>query len=392
MTSPKDRIIDLLQRARNQGMVLDVSNIKQDATGLRLTYAPRTERSSKKQIGDLPLVSNNYYTYQYAINLLGPQYSHYSQQYLKQYPPRDTPLIQRSYNNVVPQPTAPTFLTPNNTVVSIPQPNGLVTQRIIQVPKPAKTIYPLMQVIQPQYNYNPTGTSASQRGLGPLIEQFPMSPNVKLIPTSKIDTTIRSPTKIKQAIIDIPGATKSQCIINIPVKTTDIATLPSVPLPVVQRSPQSTQSTQVATRLSLSPQRIPSPIGVQANTQSPQRIPSPIGIQANTQSPQRIQSQQQVTLPIRVPSSQSQITSQQQITSPSSRTQLPQQQVTTTSPIGIQGQERIRSSFRRQGADLIEAGHTPLGTYVFSPATLEAVSPLTTNPNQVQQMRTTQRL
>lgn len=89
----RETLHERLQRARREGRVLDVSNIKEDGTGSLIMDYPGP-RSSKVSIPELPtLVSSNYESYKLATELLGETYIKHAYRYYNTYvspksPPR----------------------------------------------------------------------------------------------------------------------------------------------------------------------------------------------------------------------------------------------------------------------------------------------------------------
>ena len=98
--TPRKKLILALNTAISEGKVLDVSLINTDATGIRIVSAPLTNKSLKKKIGDLQIISNNYESYKYAVDLLGSGYSRYSDDYLKYYGTGEPNLRVSQVNSV----------------------------------------------------------------------------------------------------------------------------------------------------------------------------------------------------------------------------------------------------------------------------------------------------
>ena len=80
---PSLKLKSTIDIALTKQQVVDVSNINTDATGIRSISPPTTDRSLKKRIGYIPVVSNNYESYKYAMDLLGPEYSGYADKFLE---------------------------------------------------------------------------------------------------------------------------------------------------------------------------------------------------------------------------------------------------------------------------------------------------------------------
>jgi hypothetical protein len=65
------KLLAAYNNAVAQGKVLDVSGIREDGTGTRKVEYPRATSGTKKWIGDLPIVSNSYDAYAFAVRTLG---------------------------------------------------------------------------------------------------------------------------------------------------------------------------------------------------------------------------------------------------------------------------------------------------------------------------------
>lgn len=81
----RETLKERLQRAKREGRVLDVSNLKENGTGSVIIDQPGP-RSSKVSIPELPaLVSSHYETYKLATELLGEKYIHHAHRYYNTY-------------------------------------------------------------------------------------------------------------------------------------------------------------------------------------------------------------------------------------------------------------------------------------------------------------------
>ena len=83
--TPQTKLVNLINTARAEGKVLDVSELKPDGTGTRKIPIPKTSKGTKRWAGDLPVVSNNYQSYLQAMTILGQQYVPLAQEYLNTY-------------------------------------------------------------------------------------------------------------------------------------------------------------------------------------------------------------------------------------------------------------------------------------------------------------------
>jgi hypothetical protein len=83
--SLRDKLLLRMEDAEASGKALDVSNLRDDGTGSRMTNYPTTDRSTKYHIEGLPIMSNNYDTYKFVIDILGPEYDNFSRAYYNNY-------------------------------------------------------------------------------------------------------------------------------------------------------------------------------------------------------------------------------------------------------------------------------------------------------------------
>lgn len=80
------RLQTAYNNAVNQGQVLDVSGIREDGTGTRRVDYPRTATGTRKWVGSLPIISNSYEAYAFAVRNLGvPDAEGYSSVFLQSY-------------------------------------------------------------------------------------------------------------------------------------------------------------------------------------------------------------------------------------------------------------------------------------------------------------------
>ena len=85
-----NRMLKLLERidiARRDGRVLDVSFMSPDFTGIRMIHKPG---KGSRKIGPegLPIISSDYNRYKQVIEVLGPKYKVYLDEYIELIPPR----------------------------------------------------------------------------------------------------------------------------------------------------------------------------------------------------------------------------------------------------------------------------------------------------------------
>lgn len=123
MTTPYTKLANAINAAAANGDVIDVSNIRADASGVRTIKVPKTTRSTKRWIVEFPaIVSDNYASYLTAINILGQEYSQFAVQYAQQFGTqpavRVQPLGQVPTLNVTTAGQVPTL---NVLTVGVPQ-------------------------------------------------------------------------------------------------------------------------------------------------------------------------------------------------------------------------------------------------------------------------------
>lgn len=120
-----------LYKAVDQGKVLDVSKLKVDGTGT-VAHPPLapTYRGSKKQVGSLPVISDNKETYELAMQFLGPEYHAYVA-----YFPATVPAVQL------------TSVTPKVTLQLVSQMSNLT---VSSAPILQPMLQPVATVVQPE--------------------------------------------------------------------------------------------------------------------------------------------------------------------------------------------------------------------------------------------------
>lgn len=70
-TNIRDKLLRQIDNAKFNAKIVDVSNIRDDGSGARLMFKPRNDRSKFIQIEEFPLISNNYGSYKWVIDILG---------------------------------------------------------------------------------------------------------------------------------------------------------------------------------------------------------------------------------------------------------------------------------------------------------------------------------
>lgn len=69
------------EKANKEGKVIDVSKLSDDGKGLKIVDKPKTDRGTKKMIGELAIISNNYENFKKTIDLLSSAYNQDLSQY-----------------------------------------------------------------------------------------------------------------------------------------------------------------------------------------------------------------------------------------------------------------------------------------------------------------------
>lgn len=94
----KKKTQDLLKRLQGlaQGAVLDVSKMDENGNGARSRQPPQTDKSARVSVpGGPAVISNNYATYKAAMDMLGPDYAKYAQQYADMYGTGEKATVRR---------------------------------------------------------------------------------------------------------------------------------------------------------------------------------------------------------------------------------------------------------------------------------------------------------
>jgi hypothetical protein len=85
MASADSRLRGAYSSAIAKGKALDVSKLLADGTGARSTKIPTTTKGTKRWVGELPVLSNNYASYALAMSLLGADFVPFANVFLQQY-------------------------------------------------------------------------------------------------------------------------------------------------------------------------------------------------------------------------------------------------------------------------------------------------------------------
>jgi hypothetical protein len=136
MATPYTKLATVLNAAMAAGKVLDVSNLTADGKGTRTIPVPKSQKGTKKWVGNLPVVSNNYNSYALAMSILAsvnPEYNQYAQEYARLH---GTGVFARTPKAQIAAGTGPTIPFP---MTQNTPPLVMATQLTIKTPSRAKT-------------------------------------------------------------------------------------------------------------------------------------------------------------------------------------------------------------------------------------------------------------
>jgi hypothetical protein len=253
-----NKLVNALNEAVAVGKGIDVSGLRSDGTGIRKIDLPRTDRGTKKWVGEFPVLSDNYDSYALAMEIFGPEYYGYAQEYINMF---GGAKIVRSPKVVVPKsppkspgkygrPTA--IPVPIQAGIQIPRPQQVVVQprpqqvvvqqrppqvvqpRARQVVSPPIPPAPLRQVIaQPPRQVIASPTIPPPRTILPVLTR-PASPPRTLSPPKTILPVLTRPASPKPVLIR-------------PVSPPRTLSPPKVPVSPVSPRPASPTRIQGAT-------------------------------------------------------------------------------------------------------------------------------------------------
>ena len=84
MNTLSNKLLKLIELASNADKVLDVSNMNNSVIGYKTIPIP-SSKNNRKGVSGIAVVSNNYTTFHMTMNILGPQYMHFADEYNKLY-------------------------------------------------------------------------------------------------------------------------------------------------------------------------------------------------------------------------------------------------------------------------------------------------------------------
>jgi len=193
MNTTYTKLVTSYTNAVNSGKVLDVSELKTDGTGSRSVNVPKTGKGTKKWVEGLPIVSNNYATFAFAMQTLGPDFKPYADAY----------FAMHGADRIVPQ-------------VAVKQ----------------------VAVVAPK----------SPARLGPVMTHFPITANMpapvrleQLKPVTK--TAAKSPKVVQPGMIPVPGypavaaPVRASPMVQAPVRLVPMVQVPVRASPMVQPAP-----------------------------------------------------------------------------------------------------------------------------------------------------------
>jgi hypothetical protein len=268
MTTPISaytKLVTALNDANANNKVLDVSGLKTDGTGYKKIDMPKTTRGNKKWVDNFPVVSDNYGSYMLAMQIFGPDYIQYGDEYYRLYGGNKIIQIPKPVVAKSPSRLGPAILnfpvyqnTPAPITIQIPvQTAKAVNPKKVQVVQPP-AIIPIQGNIQQTYVVPPIPLPIKQ--VPPLFEAGgynihdprthvvrPVLPRPIPIPVRQLSPrpiSPRSATQIAPAIIPIQGNIQQTYVVP--------------PIPVRQLSPRPIQ---LPTVKQLSPVRQLLPVG-----------------------------------------------------------------------------------------------------------------------------------
>lgn len=182
--------------AVTKGQVLDVSDLAVDGTGSRKRKAPKTMKGTHRWVPEFPYVtSDNYTAYHMAMRLLGPEYEHHADEFLRLY---GAQKHVREAKKVVRAPRAPSKIA--YTVPTPLSPRGTAPRA--QSPK---TLKPGVTV--------PTALAPKARS-----PQRPASPPRVVVPTARSPPRVTVPTARSPPRVAVPTA-RSPPRVTVPATT-----------------------------------------------------------------------------------------------------------------------------------------------------------------------------
>ena len=85
MDTPRNKLLNLIEKAHNLGKVLDVSAMNSNIKGYVTIDIPKNNKNPRKSVVGIAVVSTNYEAYKNAMMILGPTHSHFIDLYYNLY-------------------------------------------------------------------------------------------------------------------------------------------------------------------------------------------------------------------------------------------------------------------------------------------------------------------
>ena len=114
----RTKLIDLFNKVP-EGRVLDVSVIKPNGTGSKIIDTPKTQRSTKRGIEGLPIVSDNYPAYKFVVETFGGEFAQYAQFYAQQHGTGYMTKPEKSDKPAKSAKKSPKSVVPKETIASL---------------------------------------------------------------------------------------------------------------------------------------------------------------------------------------------------------------------------------------------------------------------------------
>ena len=168
--------------------VLDVSNLQADGVGARSMVYPKTLTGAKKWVDNLPIISNSYYQYAAAMELLGPNYRQFAELFLKQHGNGkfERQATVKRYSTTPFPPGPPALVVTNSQVVPVTQPRS--PSKATVRPKT-----PRSQAVRPK-------TSRPKMAQAPAYQQMvPMPTYQQMVPAPGYQQMVPAPVYRSQA-------------------------------------------------------------------------------------------------------------------------------------------------------------------------------------------------
>ncbi len=225
------------------GKVLDVSKLTENGTGWKSTNYPKGDANgvfhgTKKWVGQVPVVSDNYQTYALAMRLLGPEFEPFANEFFRQHGGQK--LVRSP--KVVKPPT--TRRTPKSTA---PIPGGFIPAPLGSVPVPLNQYrvpaVPIQQMNVPT-RLSPRQTAMNTAATLPILPQVYAQTNYTLPQTRLSPSQSTVPTiPLRTLPVQLPQLSpRSSALPQLSPRQTALPQLSPMQTELPQLSPRQTQA------------------------------------------------------------------------------------------------------------------------------------------------------